>query len=206
MVRESFGKLINVLSKKFTLGKTWESAHHFILNLREHKNAQPDLVLIDYKMPGLNGGKLSYLLQRDFPHINKLGMSSDTELSWIEEFVYSGCKGFVSKGDRPDELKEAIETALSNQYYHNFYVTKQLTKKLVAGKVDYDFPYGLNDNQYLYCYLILTSLTNKQMAEVLNIKEETLHKMQQRLFSKFNVTSKGELISCLLTNKIVKQF
>jgi len=89
--------LLNATSNKFQVKKVWFNAPDFLLSLKNKNATQPDLVIIDYRMPFLLGFHLSYLLQRDYPHIKKIGISADAKPQWIEHFIATGSKGFIDK-------------------------------------------------------------------------------------------------------------
>ncbi len=200
----SLANTLKVISKNFTLGKIWNTGQDFLLNLKTKNCVPPDLVLIDYRMPYLTGGQLSYILQRDYSDIKKIGISADAEPDWIKEFLATGCKGFIDKSSHPDQLKDAIDTVLSDNYYLNLYVEKKQIKKYDKTKVEFDFPFGLSDNEYFYIQLCQSPLTNDSIAFVLNMGKEALHKKQQKLFKQFNVKNRAELVSFAIDKKIIR--
>lgn len=206
MFSVSLGNLLKLVSGKFTLGKIWNTAPEFLLHLKSKNTVPPDLVLIDYRMPFLRGGHLSYILQRDYPTIKKIGISADAEPAWIDEFLATGCRAFIDKASHPTELQVAIETVLKDKYYENLYVEKNQIKKYNEKTIEYNFPFGLSDNEYLYIQLCQSPLTNDAIASVLGIGKELLHKKQQKLFKQFNVKSRAELVNFAIEKKIIKMF
>ena len=201
----SLANTLKLISNNFTFGKIWNTAPEFLLNLKSKHNTPPDLVLIDYRMPFLRGGHLSYILQRDFPEIKKIGISADAEPTWINEFLATGCKAFIDKASHPNELKIAIETVLKDKYYLNLFVEEKQIKKYNEA-VEFDFPFRLTDNEYLYIQLCQSNLTNDAIANVLSIGKELLHKKQQKLFKQFNVKSRAELVNFGIEKKIIRLF
>ena len=185
--------LINVIDGNFKVNKIWNKPEDFLLYLRTKNTVIPNLVLIDYRMPTLYGWQLGYLLERDFKQIKKLGISADIEPTWIEEFLATGCKGFIDKAPEPDELKNAIEIILKDNYLYNLYVSKKTIEKCWKGALDISFPYDLSDDEYLYIHLCQSSLTNDAIAKVLDIGAETLHKKQNKLYLLF-----GTDLECML--------
>lgn len=178
------------------------SGHEFILQIQQQPLSIPNLAIIDYKMQGLNGVDLCYLLDRDYPSITKIGMSSDSYPDWIMKFLCTGCKTFLSKSCTPNELHSSIEQALQNKYFYNEFVYSKLIKE-VNSSVSMSFPEGLSDNQFFYIKLCKTGLPNKTISSILKISDDALHKLQHRLFEKFKVHSRTELVSYAHDNRII---
>ena len=118
----------------------------------------------------------------------------------------TGCKGFIDKASHPKELQTAIETVLKDDYHLNLYVEKKYIAKYSNLSVEFDFPFSLSDNEYLYIQLCQSPLTNESIADVLGIGKEALHKKQQKLFKQFNVKNRAELVSFAIDKKIIRLF
>lgn len=198
--------LLNATSNKFQVKKVWFNAPDFLLSLKNKNATQPDLVIIDYRMPFLLGFHLSYLLQRDYPHIKKIGISADAKPQWIEHFIATGCKGFIDKTADHIELNKAIETVLKNEFYYNLYVNEKLVKNVVAKTTEFEFPYQLTDNDYLLIHLCQTSLSRENIADILNLNVETLKKSLGKIYKIFNVKTHGELVSIAIEKQIIKYY
>ncbi len=69
-------------------------------------NACPDLLLLDWELPGMNGRDLLLQVRALCPHVKVIALSVTPEAR--EEALAAGADGFVSKGDPPDCLLMAI--------------------------------------------------------------------------------------------------
>jgi DNA-binding NarL/FixJ family response regulator len=196
--------LLNATSTKFQVKKVWHTAHDFLLSLKRKNTTEPDLVLIDYRMPGLLGYHLSYLLQRDYPHIKKIGFSSEAKPKWIEHFIATGCKGFIDKSADHLELNRAIETVLKNEFYYNLYVNEKLVKGILTKSTMFEFPYGLIDNEYLLIQLCQTGLSRESIADILNVKLDTLKKKLSNIYAMFGAKTHSELVRVAIEKEIIK--
>ncbi len=199
----SLANTLKSISNNFTFGKIWQNAPEFLMYMKSKNATLPDLVLIDYRMPFLRGSHLSYILERDFPEIKKIGISADAEPDWVSEFLASGCMGFVDKGVHPKELQVAIENVLNGGLHTNIYVDEKKVLRYKKNGLLLDLPFNLTDNEYLYIQLCQSPLTNDAIASVLGIGKESLHKRQQKLFKQFNVKSRAELVSFAIAKKII---
>src|SRR5512133_3942543 len=74
------------------------------------QRSQPDVVLIDVKMPKLNGIEATKLINTGYPHIAIIGLSSFDEDDLIMEMIRAGAKGYLLKNTTRKELFEAVLT------------------------------------------------------------------------------------------------
>ena len=155
-------------------------------------------------MPYINGIDLSYLTNKRYPHIQKIGISSDDYENWINGFLITGCKTFLSKGCNHNELFKVIEVVANNQFYYNEYVTKKFVKTIEETQAKFTFPKELSEVQYFFILLCQTELTYIAIADILMLKEDTLDKVRHKLFEKFDVKNRTELVAYAFENRIIK--
>ena len=72
------------------------------------KNLMPDLMLVDLEMPGLNGLKLTRLINQDFPSIKVIVLSMHDRDEYIHKSIQAGAMGYLLKNTPAKDLKEAI--------------------------------------------------------------------------------------------------
>ena len=71
-------------------------------------SAKPDVVLMDGSMPGLNGMEATRLLRELQPSVRVIGLTLYEELTYLEEMITAGAKGYVLKTEAPVNLAKAI--------------------------------------------------------------------------------------------------
>ena len=203
MFGEAVGKYLTEYNSKLKLGKVFQSAHEYLVYLHTHPTKKPDVVMIDYRMRGLLGWHLSQILERDFSNIKKIGFSGDDIDDWINNFFLADCKAFVCKDNNCQELANAIEEVAKGNYYYNSYLEKNtIPKKRSIEETEY--LHHLTANEFFYLHLCQTDLTNKLIATILGLKENTLHKKQSILYKKFEVKTKGEMVRYAIDKRIIK--
>jgi DNA-binding NarL/FixJ family response regulator len=206
MMAHSLGSTIGALGSNFKLGKVWTKPEEFLLDLTHKHCSPPSLVLLDFRMPCLLGSHVSYLLQKKHPHIKKIGLSSDVVPSWINSFMATGCKGFISKSDSLQDLETAIQTVLQGNYYRNLYVTEDMVATFTNTKIEMAIPYNLSWDEYFLIHLSQSDLTNENIADVLDIDKEILHKKRSKLYKDFNVHSRQGLVNFATDKEIIKYY
>jgi len=93
------------------------------LNLFDEK---PDLILVDLNMPNMNGIDLTIWLKKTHPSFTILAISMMADEANIIKIIKAGAAGYLLKDSHPNTLIEAINAAITNGFYSNVLVQKQL--------------------------------------------------------------------------------
>ncbi len=206
LVAKGIARIIEAANPNYKVVNISKNAHEFLSCLKSKKAEKIDLVIVNYEMMGLNGIDLCYLLNRDFPTIKKVGLGNIGKQEKAFGFLYHGCKAFVTKTCNENDLIAAIEISVKNEFYFNQYVMPKMVKQIEQKKIEFNFPLGLRDNHYFFIKLSSTNITYKSMAEILSISENTLHKIQQRMFDKFSVDNRTDLANVAVTNDLFTNY
>ena len=104
--------------------------------LMKMKGNVPDVVLLDYRMPELNGIEVAKKIRQKYDAVKILLLSMFDNQEFVVQAVECGANGYLSKDDAPDEIIRAVESVLSTGYYLNDRTSKCLIGELVRqGKV-----------------------------------------------------------------------
>ena len=142
---------------------------------------EPDVVLTDIAMPGLNGLEVTRHLKKTFPQIRVviLSMYSDDEHVYLA--LRAGAAGYLSKAAAREELRLAIQAVARGDTY----LSPPISKPVILGysqrtNVGVGQIKGLTPRQTQVLQLIVKGKTTKQIALELNISVKTVetHRMQ----------------------------
>jgi DNA-binding NarL/FixJ family response regulator len=104
--------------------------------LMKMKGNVPDVVLLDYRMPELNGIEVAKKIRQKYEAVKILLLSMFDNQEFVVQAVECGANGYLSKDDSPDEIIKAVDSVLSTGYYLNDRTSKCLIGELVRqGKV-----------------------------------------------------------------------
>jgi DNA-binding NarL/FixJ family response regulator len=104
--------------------------------LLKMKGNVPDVVLLDYRMPELNGIEVAKKIREKYDNVKILLLSYFDNQEFVVRAVECGANGYLSKDDEPEEILQAIESAVETGYYMNDRTSKCLIGELVRqGKV-----------------------------------------------------------------------
>ena len=157
----------------------------------------PDLVLLDWKMPKMNGLKAAQEIKRDAPHIRTLVLSGAAVETAVLDALDQGVDGFIHKDVSSNGLAHAIRVVAKGGSYLGPQVTQALLEK--SRKMDQaDNLVPLSPRELEIVQLMSTSATYKEIASQLNISETTVHTHVKRIFTKMNQPNRTQVVMMAL--------
>lgn len=170
------------------------------------KELQPDIVLMDITMPGLNGLEASRQLREHSPQVKILVLTMHESDEYFFKFLEVGAAGYFVKGGSSSELISALRTVWRGDVF--LYPT--MAKKLLSdylqrvragqGKEDYD---GLTKREREILKLIAEGYTNQEIAERLVISITTVQTHRAHIMAKLGLRSPTELIKYAIRHGFV---
>ena len=157
----------------------------------------PDLVLLDWKMPKMNGLKAAKQIKDEFPNIRTLILSGAPVETAVLDALDQGVDGFIHKDVSSDGLAHAIRVVAKGGSYLGPQVTQALLEK--SRKIDKAVePTPLSPRELEIVRLMATSATYKEMATQLNISETTVHTHVKRIFTKLDQPNRTQTVMMAL--------
>jgi DNA-binding NarL/FixJ family response regulator len=148
---------------------------------------RPDLVLMDLKMPGLDGASATRAIKQSRPETRVLILTGVTVDEQIARALEAGADGYVLKEISPEELVHAIRMVGAGESFLQPSVTKQLIRKMHTAAESPDSipkhpPLTPRESQVLQ--LMATSATYREIAAQLVIGEETVRSHTKSILTK----------------------
>lgn len=154
---------------------------------------RPDIILMDLKMPVMDGMKATIEVRKKYPQIKVLVISMYEDEKFITHLVKTGANGYLLKNTEPVDIRKAIYAVTENGYYFNEPIENNLLKELILKN---NLLPSFNDN------IELTG-NEKETLKLLcreprdeNIGEET----REHLMKKIGVRNTAGLIMYALVN------
>jgi len=169
-----------------------ESASDF---LKREQHAGPACVIVDVRMPGIDGMDLQEtLIQRDREE-QLVFLTGHGDISTCAQAMKAGAVDFLSKPIRGDELLQCVERALTRSARQRRQSTERKRVQQLLGL--------LTPREVEVMQLVIRGMLNKQIAGELGIAEKTTKFHRGRMMRKLNVTSAVELAQLVERTSVV---
>ena len=183
---------LNVLSVHATLAE----------GLAGIRAASPDLVLLDFSLPDGNGLEGAKGILADFPDIKILGISAHRDPWTMLQVQRIGLHGFVDKHEqRTEVLTEAILAVLAGRIYYVPVVNEATARLRRDPKA---FIRVLSDYELRILSLIGESMSDEEIATVLNISPATMQSRRRDIMRKIDIHTTPKLIHFAIVNGLTR--
>lgn len=151
---------------------------------------QPDVLLLDVRMPEMDGIDCCREITRRCPQTRVLALSGHSDWHYVRAMLEAGASGYALK----DSGMNSLMTAISTVYRGDTYLDPELGPVIVSHN-DNDDPYTrLSMRERQVAKLISEGYTNAETARQLNISVKTVETHRSRLFAKLGVKNLADLI------------
>jgi len=169
--------------------------------LEQAQKLQPDIVLLDANMPGMNGFEAARKLKTLLPAVKIIFVTMLTEAIAVSEGFRAGAMGYVLKQDASDELHAAVKSVMANRRFVSSKLDMEVRE---AMECQWSRPEGYTTNLTERQRQILAMLANgsstKHIAKELNISMKTVEFHKANITRKLGVRTTSDLIRVALSS------
>ncbi|MFI6908278.1 response regulator [Nonomuraea sp. NPDC050394] len=185
LMREGLRKLLEIEPGIEVAGLAADGLEALELLTTFSRERQPEVALVDARMPRMDGVELVARLRADFPRIAAVMLTTFDDDDYIFGGLRAGARGYLLKDTSPDELVAAIRRAARGETVLGAPAAERLVAALreeagVAGPAEPQqpgaatgAPCGLSDREYEVAMLIGSGASNREIARHLHITEGT---------------------------------
>lgn len=164
---------------------------------------QPDVVLMDLMMPGMDGVTAIKLIRERFPAIQVIALTSFSEEKLVESSLQAGAIGYLFKNVSVDELAAAIRAARIGKPT----LAPEATRVLIHRTTQQNsqpVPLGqdLTSRERDILKLLVAGLSNPEIAERLNLSRSTVKTHVSHIIEKLGVNSRVEVVTLAIRNNL----
>ncbi len=149
---------------------------------------QPDLVLMDIAMPGLNGLEATARISREFPNVRVIILSMYGNEEYVREAISAGAAGYLVKRGATAELESAIKAVAGGDTYVSPLVSEHVSKerggRLRADRALIDC---LTPRQREILQLLAERHRTKEIAHIMNISVKTVETHRAQLMDRLDI-------------------
>lgn len=154
--------------------------------------SQPDVVLLDIRMPGTDGLAVLGRLKMQQPNLPVLIFSTYDNPTYVARAVALGASGYVLKGSNRNQFIEAIRTVASGETAWSREDLRRVTGALATPRLDADVDVPLTQRESEVLRQLALGLTNKEIAQALHISYETVKEHVQHILRKLGVSDRTQ--------------
>lgn len=160
-----------------------------LLDKLEDPNNIPDLVLMDIKMPILNGIETTEILTKKFPKIKVLALSIEEDEYTILKMLRAGARGYLMKDTKKDILEEALlEVMEKGRYYTN------TVSQILMGSVEKEIDTELKEKEIEFIKLACTDMSYKEIADAMYCSYKTVEGYRDAVHKKLKIKNRIGLV------------
>lgn len=173
--------------------------------LQNNKNNHPEIIIMDLKMPGINGVEATKIIHVEFPKLKIIALTSYDSKSFVANMIDVGAVSYLIKNATPQELIKTINEVAEKGFYYTDYVMKiiqddVLTAKKTKSALDNNF---LTAREFEVLKLICLQKSTAEIAEKLFISPRTVEGHRNNLLLKTESRNIAGLVVYAVQNEIM---
>jgi DNA-binding NarL/FixJ family response regulator len=154
----------------------------------------PDLVLMDLKMPGMNGIEATRQIRAHFPQVKVLVLTTYDDDQWVFDAIRAGASGYLLKDTPREEIVRAIRGTLSGKAFVDPAVAGKLMQQVTGNQTqpETQVTEKLTEREVDVLRLIARGLNNSEIAARLHLSDGTIRNHVSAILSKLGVSDRTQ--------------
>jgi len=163
---------------------------------------KPDVMVMDLSMPGMGGLEAIRRILMRYEKAKILVLSMHEDLSFANQALKLGAKGYLIKNALADDLVKSIETVSNGEVFLSTEIAKKMAMQSISG--DKDPIHELSAREFEIFRLLAEGLDIDGIATTLNISSKTVSNYQTMIKQKLDINSPVELIRYAIKTGVIK--
>jgi DNA-binding NarL/FixJ family response regulator len=168
--------------------------------------AQPDVVLMDLRMPGKDGIETTKAVSKQYPNIYVVILSMYEDERFVYHLMENGANGYLLKNAEPMEIRRAIMEVYEKGYYLNNFVNRILLKRSHARQKvipSLNSEITLSEKEKDVLRYICMEFTAQEIAQKMEISPRTVEAIKDRLMERFGSKNTAGLVFFAVKNNLI---
>lgn len=170
------------------------------------KLKQPDVLLMDIRMPEIDGVNAIGILRKEYEDIKIIVLTMYDDQEMITKMMEMGANAYLTKTTDPDEIYQAIITCMNDDFYFNDLVNKAVLLKLQhkkAVKQFYPNPVKFSEKEIKILKCIAEDKTTEEISKEVFLSPRTIETIRQNMKQKVGAKTIAGLVMYAMRNKLL---
>jgi len=169
--------------------------------LQKAQSENPELIILDIMMPGMDGAATTQAIKQQYPHMQIIALTSFQEGDMVKRAMQAGAIGYLLKNVSADQLMDAVRRAASGQSSLSPEAAQVLIQKVnEPAQLGHD----ITDREKEILALMVEGLSNADIAEKLFVSQSTVKFHVSNVLSKLGAATRTEAVALAVKNRLVK--
>ncbi|HWE62159.1 MAG TPA: response regulator transcription factor [Chloroflexota bacterium] len=167
---------------------------------------QPDVVLMDLRMPGMNGLSATRLISANLPAVKVVVLTASEDDDDLFEAVASGAQGYLPKDIEPEQFFALLDGIAQGEPAFTPSLARKIMRAFVRPGTVQQAPDTLTAREQEVLELLVQGVTsNRELAARLVVSENTVKYHLQNILGKLHLQNRAQVIAYALRHRLVDQ-
>jgi DNA-binding NarL/FixJ family response regulator len=190
LFRTGLARLLDEDIRVVVVGQAADGAEAIALVLK----LKPDVVLMDLKMPNVDGIEATRQLVEADPSINVLILTTFEADNYVIQALKAGARGYVLKDSLASAIVSSIVAVMAGERVMASAVANRVLEMLTGTTTPKEFYDGLTVREIEILKLVATGMANKQIAYRLKISEKTVRNHVSNMYEKLGIYDRSQAV------------
>jgi DNA-binding NarL/FixJ family response regulator len=170
------------------------------------KLKQPDVLLMDIRMPEVDGVNAIGMIRKEYDDIKIIVLTMYDDQEMITKMMEMGANAYLTKTTDPEEIYQAILTCMNDDFYFNDLVNKAVLLKLQhkkAVKQFYPNPVKFSEKELRILKCIAEDKTTEEISKEVFLSPRTIETIRQNMKQKVGAKTIAGLVMYAMRNKLL---
>ncbi len=169
--------------------------------LEQISETTPDVVLLDIRMPNMNGVVTTQRIKMEYPHVKVLILTTFDDSDYILSAINNGASGYLLKDIGGDALIAAVKNAYAGDTILPAKIARRITAAAQNVATDREIrltrAFGFSDREVEIAIMMYEGFTNRQISMALRLSEGTTRNYVSAVYEKTNTQNRAEVAAVI---------
>ncbi len=175
--------------------------------MRKLKRRIPNVILMDLKMPGMDGLETTRCVVEEYPQVKIIALTMYDDERFVKKMLETGAHGYMVKNTEPEEVERGIRAVMNNDFFFSnslskMMITESLTKGRIVRRCVKKADFSARELEVLG--LICNGYTSTEIATEICLSARTIEGLRKKLLDKIGAKNIIGMVAYAIKNRLVE--